>query len=183
MVEGATWTYRHTKTDVEPWTEVTTMTAGTGADEGTFVLTDSADRQGDTTVQWWKRVDTSVMRIKREESRAGALRSRTLYDPGFTRFDTRWSVVGFKDSVTYTHTDTDSSGTVMEERTQNFEVLDTAAMVTIDDKTYENCLMVQRERPDTGDIGQYWFAKGIGKIKEIDPDSLTTEELVSYDIP
>lgn len=183
LVDGATWTYRHSKTAEAPWSEITTMVAGTGADEGSFVLSDSPDRQDDITTQWWKQVGTAIVRVKREETRNGSVRSRTTYDPGFTRFDTLWSKEGFEQEISYTHVETDVDGTVTSERVQHFIVLDIDASVTIDSMTYDHCIQIARTRPDTMDVGHYWFAKGIGKIKEVDPESLTTEELIDFDIP
>lgn len=183
MVDGATWTYRHSKTAEAAWSEITTMVAGTGADEGSFVLSDSPDRQDDITTQWWKQVGTAIVRVKREETRNGSVRTRTTYDPGFTRFDTLWSKEGFEQEISYTHVETDVDGTVTSERVQHFIVLDIDASVTIDSNTYDHCIQIARTRPDTMDVGHYWFAKGIGKIKEVDPESLTTEELIAFDIP
>lgn len=183
LVDGATWTYRHTKTAQAPWSEMTTMVQGAGADEGSFVLTDSPDMQNDVTTQWWKQVGSAIVRVTREVTRDGNLRTRTTYDPGFTRFDTLWAKAGFEQDISYTHVEEDNAGTVVSDRTQHFLVLDIDASVTIDNTTYDHCIQIERTRPDTMDVGHYWFAKGIGKIKEVDPDSLTTEELIDFEIP
>jgi hypothetical protein len=181
LIDGATWTYRHTKLGEEVWNEVVTVHA-MGDDE--FRLIDEPNRDGEVTEQLWRWVDSSVMRIERRELLLGELAVLTTYDPGFTRFDTSWTRVGARQTVSYTRNEQQlGEAPTTETRTQRFEVLDIHAQVTIDDQTYDDCLLVSRTRPDTGDVGHYWFAKGFGKVKELDPDSMTTEELIDYSVP
>lgn len=184
LIDGAVWTYRHSKVGEAPWNEVVTLTEATGDEASGFKLIDEPNRDGEVTEQLWRWIGTSVMRITRRELEGGNIKVLSSYDPGFTRFDTRWKNLGFMDSVTYTRTEQKAGESlVTEERTQVFEVLDTNASVTIDDTTYDTCLLVTRTRPDTGDVGHYWFAPGVGKIKEVDPDSMTTEELIGFERP
>lgn len=184
MAVGATWTYRHTKVGEATWDEIVTMSAASGSDAPGFSVTDNPNRNGETTKQLWRWVDGEVARISRQELLNGKLSLSTSYDPGFTRFDTRWREVGFKRTVTYTRT-AQSTGKAAqsENRTQQFQVLDIDATVAIDAVTYDGCLLVSRTRPDTGEVGHYWFAPGIGKVKELDLASGTTEELVDFSIP
>jgi hypothetical protein len=184
MLNGGVWTYRHTKVGDEVWNEVVTMTEATGQNAPGYLLVDQPNRDGETTEQIWRWVDTAVMRVNRRELKDGNLLRLSTYDPGFTRFDTRWTTQGFEETITYTRMEQESGlGPVVEERTQHFEVLETQASVTIDDTTYEDCLLVARTRPDTGDVGHYWFAPGVGKVKELDPDSMTMEELIDFSLP
>jgi hypothetical protein len=184
LIDGATWTYRHTKVGEEVWNEVVTVQVTGDDDAPEFRLVDEPNRDGEVTEQLWRWVDSSVMRVERRELLLGELTALTTYDPGFTRFDTSWTRVGVSQTVTYVRNEQHLGETpTSETRTQRFEVLDIHAEVTIDDRTYDDCLLVSRTRPDTGDVGHYWFAKGFGKVKELDPDSMTTEELIDYSIP
>jgi hypothetical protein len=184
LPHNAVWTYRHTKVGEGSWNEVVTLTAATGDEAPGFKLVDEPNRDGEVTEQLWRWVGTAVMRISRRELLNGNLVRLSTYDPGFTRFDTRWTTAGFKETVTYTRTEQESgTGANAESRSQVFEVLSTAETVTIDDTTYEDCLLISRTRPDTADVGHYWFARGVGKVKEIDPDSMTREELIDFRAP
>jgi hypothetical protein len=72
--------------------------------------------------------------------------------------------------------------------------------VKVEGQTFRNCVRVRRQRdyertPPSTDAGAteppvqedqaklYWFAPGIGKVKEQNLETDNTEVLVEYDIP
>jgi hypothetical protein len=179
LLDGAEWTYVH-RTDSGDWDERITMSAATWDGRDVFKVEDTPDPDGVVDIQYWEKVGTRTSRVHREEYKNGTLTARVDYVPGFVRFDESWKL-GSTDVGAYTRIATDSSGVVTEEqREQNYVVIETGVSVTVPGGTFDDCIVVDRTRDDVGDHARFWFAPGVGKVKEENLDSGNIEELTAF---
>jgi hypothetical protein len=202
LIAGATWTYHH-KYPQDPgkqeWDEIATMESTTYEGEPAFILEDEEDAQGERSASTMVIDGTKVLRAFKEVKVADQIAFNTKYDPGFLRFDEAWTTVGAMDELTYESTQncvTASSASKcvpspnpkVENTTHTYKVLSLDAEVTVEAGTFKT---VQIERVNVGDPAitgdeetkQFWYAPGIGKVRELDTENLATEELRSYNIP
>lgn len=179
LADGVVWTFRHNNPNKGTWDEISTVHAIEWEGEPAWQVVGSPDADGNVEIQTWLQRGTATTRVQSELYFEEDLLETTEYDPGFTRFNSEWLDASYDAVVSYTRTVTDELGMTTEDtRSHRFRTLDTDATVVIDAVTYEHCLQVERYRDDNMETKLFWFAPGVGKIKEVDPDSLSTEELV-----
>lgn len=185
LVDGASWTYQHEHPVNGQWVEEVSMRAGTHEGQPAFIVQDTPNRSGETTTQWWQQVGTQIMRVFREERGSGdRLLLKVVYTPGFQRFDTAWTEVGAGGLNDYLREETKADGRIDASRRQmDFVVVDTSATIEVPAGTFEDCLHIERKRRDNGVIAHFWYAKGVGKVYEEDPDTGAIEKLTAYTIP
>jgi hypothetical protein len=182
LADGYTWTYRHTSPTNGVWTEVTRVSATEFEGEAAWEVTASEDLDGFLEVQIWQDQGGTVGRVHLEQFLDGNLQESVDYDPGFARYSTDWHEPSYTKTISYTRIVTDDTGLVMTDtRDHVFTTLDVDATVTIDGTVYEHCLQVERHRADKMETKQFWFAPGIGKVKELDPDTQAVEELIDHE--
>jgi hypothetical protein len=103
------------------------------------------------------------------------------YEPGFLRFDR--SRVAFEEAWTETLTrfsdSKDTSGVEEKVMVYELEVLAVDELVEVSAGTF-NCIKIKRlSGPEyDNETKYYWFAKGVGKVREADDTSI--EELLEY---
>jgi hypothetical protein len=185
LVTGATWTYRITdsgtgavadKTNlVGPLEDVGGMKAGTMAFK---VTTDKLDGQ---TVSWQERMGNLVIR-HREQSfdLAGTMTREEWYDPYKLRLDeSPEHVMAGAAAYVQSYNELVTGTTMPVAKSETWTVLAVNQSVTVPAGTFE-CLVLRR----TGGTGAadktYYFARGVGKVKE---EGGQLEELVSFNIP
>jgi hypothetical protein len=198
LVEGSWWDYQH-----DDWTEHVALASTTlESGEGAFVLTDSPSpkdrlRSDATLVLRGGR----VLRVYKEEYSIGANEEATLkdsvsYGVGFTRFDESWAdkPVGFRETPEYERVETPAGGDPKpaQGRRHTFEVLSLSEQVTTPLGTFD-CIQIRRTKDwqaeeeglDASDAQPkvFWFARGVGKVRELNLDSGKGELLVNYFIP
>ncbi len=179
LYDGGEWTYTHHTLDGD-WDERITMTADTYEGRPVFKVEDTPDPGGVVDIQYWEKIGTRTLRIHRDEYDNGSLSQRVDYVPGFLRFDEAWKL-GAIDLATYERTATDSSGIVtVEQREQRYIVIETDASVTVPAGSYDGCMVIDRERDDVGDHSRFWYARGVGKVREENLDNGNTEELTGF---
>jgi hypothetical protein len=190
LVEGASWTYLHTNADQTMRTEVVTLTATTHEGQAGFLMVDSGNAAGQHDESVLVRSGTSIVRIYSETLAGQALLFSVTYEnPGFVRFDDAWHdrAAGFSEDRTYTRTEYDAQGLnpVVDPRTQRFIVEAHGETLTVPAGTFNDVIRVRRDRVGfTNDSNkQFWFAPGVGKIRELDLLSGDIEELTAYTIP
>ncbi len=184
LVDGASWTYRHTHRTNGQWEELVTMTSDTYDGQQAWIIDDSPDLNDQTTRQFWQWVGTAVSRVHREQRRNENLVLLVDYDPGFLRFDSTWDRVGAGGLNEYQRDEQNVDGTNdTSTRQQQHEVLSVNDTVQVPAGTFVDCILVERTRLDTGSVSHFWFARGVGKVKEEDAETLTLEELIEFDIP
>ncbi len=178
---GYKWTYRVTDLAVPGSTNKSqTLTMETDPDLGE-VIVQTTNKGTGTTVSALKIVGDAVVRLRQlDMDGAGILERTTTYDPGQNRLDEASAhlVLGATWDDTYTILVDKVGGTpVMGSRTDSWEVLG----VDVDCESplgSFKCLQLRRVRTAGGiSDKQFFFAKGIGKIKEVNASQI--EELVS----
>jgi hypothetical protein len=198
LVEGASWDYQH-----DDWTEHVTMAPTTlDGGESAFVMTDSPNpkdsiRSDATLVAREGR----VLRVYKEEYLIGSngdatLKDSVTYGVGFTRFDESWAdkPVGFKETPEYERVETPAGGAAKptQGRRHTFEILSLSELVSTPLGTFD-CIEIRRTKDwqaeeaglDASDAQPkiFWFARGVGKVRELNLDSGKGELLVHYSIP
>lgn len=193
MVDGATWTYRHTGGS-STWDEIVMQTTSTYEGQPAVMLVDNAGPSGTHSETVLQADGTRVARVFREELTGTTLELTTEYDPGFLRYDRAWEskAAGFTEVSTYRRTEYDGTGQITgeAERSHNFTVEALDDMVTVPAGDIPSCLRVRRERvraagdmPADDDVDLFWFCAGIGKVLEENQATGQREELVSCDVP
>jgi hypothetical protein len=198
LVAGAWWDYEHSD-----WTEHVTMASSTlDSGESAFVMTDSPNpndgiRSDATLVARAGR----VLRVYKEEYLIGAEEETTLkdsvsYGVGFTRFDEGWAdkPVGFKETPEYERVETPGGGAAKpaQGRRHTFEILSLSEQVSTPLGPFD-CIKIRRTKDwqaeeeglDASDAQPkiFWFARGVGKVRELNLDSGKSELLVNYSVP
>ncbi|MCP4443800.1 MAG: hypothetical protein GY811_00455 [Myxococcales bacterium] len=179
--EGYQWTYRVTDLGSPATTSKTQALATADDPDLGAVIVQTTTKATGTTVSALKRVADSVVRLRQEDrDELGTLERTTVYDPGQNRLDevAEHLVLGAEWDDVYTVTVTDETGAPVSsgERTDHWEVLgvDVECSSPLGDFT---CLHLRRQRTAGGvSDKQFFFAKGIGKVKEINANQV--EELI-----
>lgn len=198
LVEGAWWDYQH-----DDWTEHVTMASTTlDGGESAFVMTDSPNpKDGIRSDATLVVRDGRVLRVYKEEYLIGTSGDATLkdsvtYGVGFTRFDEGWAdkPVGFQETPEYERVETPAGGAAKpaQGRRHTFEVLSLSEEVSTALGTFE-CIKIRRTKDwqaeeeglDASDAQPkvYWFARGVGKVRELNLESGKGELLVNYSVP
>jgi hypothetical protein len=194
LVDGASWEYLHSNGG---WSESVTLEAA--ADEpDVFVQRQTGDPDGESSSSTFVLEDGDVLRVAEEQFLMDELLYSVTYDPGFLRFSDAWvhAAAGATETREYERTETEVGMDPKDPqpRAHVYTVEDVSESVTVPAGTFRNCLRIRRVRdlthPDlmgATDQGEqdklYWFAPGVGKVREENSISGTTEVLVDYDIP
>lgn len=202
LVDGATWTYRHEYPQDPgkmPWDEVATMRAATYEDAPAFILEDEEDAQGERSASTMVIDGTGIYRVYKEVKVSGQVAFNTTYDPGFLRYDEAWTKEGGSVDESYdslqicvmaSSASKCAPGAMRRETTAHkFTVLSLNAEIKVPAGTFKNTVQIERinqgDLQSTGDeeTKHFWYAPGVGKVRELDLESGATEELSSYDVP
>lgn len=188
MVNGATWSYVVTNTGGQVLGMDNTSFVSTSVDgQQAYDQVDEPDAQGDASVSTLIQQGDEVFRVHRVESTNGATTGLFDYDPGFLRCSNAWTEVGPAQEYLYDRTAYDAMGLnpSTEPRGHTFEVVAVGEMVTVPAGTFET-IKVERIRTigtEAGALAWFWFAPGVGKVREERPVDMEIEELVSVSIP
>jgi hypothetical protein len=201
LVDGATWTYRHEypqNPGKTPWDEIANMHATTHMGMSAFILEDEEDAQGERSASTMVIDDTRILRVFKQVKVADQEAFNTTYDPGFLRYDEAWadfsgaakeeSYKSVQNCVMASTASKCAPGAIKRETTvHTFKVLNQHAEITVAAGTFDT---VQIERVNLGDpdisgdeeTKHFWYAAGVGKVRELDVANGATEELKSFDI-
>lgn len=192
LVDGARHTYLHSRGG---WTEVVELEAVSG---GRFEQHQSGDPDGETSTSLFEVQGDDVLRIAEDQLVDGELAYSVVYDPGFLRFSNAWldAEPGFEERRRYMRTETEAGQDAKnpQPRAHTFTVESLRETVTVPAGTFRNCVRVRRVRalddPSIGDPTAqeeqdklYWFAPGVGKVREENVMTGSTEVLMTYEIP
>lgn len=191
LIDGSRYEYLHSNGG---WTEIVEIAAAEG---GAFEQHQSGDPDGESSTSTFEVVDGDVLRVAEDQSIDGELVYSATYDPGFLRFSAAWvdEEVGFEETRTYDRTETEAGMEPKDPqpRAHTFKVESVSETVTVPAGTFRDCLRIRRQRalddPSIDDpMSQeeqdklYWFAPGVGKVREENTMSGTTEVLVTYEL-
>jgi hypothetical protein len=192
LSNGATWTYHHENPTKEPWDEMDTLVGTTYNGKPAFVLNDQEDAQGEQTASTLIVDGTGVYRVYKEVRVNDQLALKVTYDPAFLRYDEAWTTEGFtqtldddwKQECVFTSSASKCAAGAIKPGTTThvFTVVSTSEEVTVPAGTFKTVL-IERNNPLDRETKRFWFAKGVGKVRELDLQSNATEELTAYDIP
>jgi len=192
LVDGSSWTYHHTNLVDDPWDETDTVLAATYEGQDAFILSDQEDAEGEQTHSTHVVDGTRVYRAYKEIEVADVVAVTTKYDPPFLRYDEAWLRAG--DTVTL---DDDWQQTCVVASsasscapgavktgvtTHTFTVLSIADEITVPAGTF-SAVKVQRDNVSDPETKLFWFAAGVGKIREENPSTGAVTELSAYEIP
>jgi hypothetical protein len=195
MADGAWWRYEHST-----WTEEVNVVGAPEEGEGAFRASDSPNprdslRSDSIMIQRDGRWVRATKEVYLDEAGAEqVLDSSVDYGVGFTRFNDAWVTggVGFSETPEYVRIETPAGGTPgpAEDRRHTFVVLEVDVPVTTPAGTFD-CIAVQRTKDwQTDDANDsdaqtkiFWFAPGVGKVREFNEDSNSREVLVEFFVP
>jgi hypothetical protein len=179
---GASWTYSIDGEDEKRQTVGALEDVG-GEKAGVQAFRVETEKAGGSVVSWQEDTGDAILR-HRETDMAGSTATDEIYEPYRTRISelgahlepgATWS----EEYVEYL-TDLDTGETSTVDKVEHWEVVavDTPVRVPAGDFC---ALQVRRTSTVGGSDGSdktYWFARGVGKIKEVGEDR--TEELVDW---
>ena len=188
--EGASWTYR--VTDVGDGT-VTTKTQSVEAFEdiggmkaGIMAFRLRREKDNGYTLSWQEDTGDAVVRHREESYDAtDAMESEDWFDPGKLRIDESEGHTAldatFADDYTETTIDHTNAGEMtMTTKAETWVVQAVDDEVDVPAGTF-TCLKLFRSNDGTGVAKTYWFARGVGKVKESGGSQI--EELSDYTLP
>jgi hypothetical protein len=192
LVAGAKWTYRHTSLTKDPWNEIATMTDTTYEGKPAFILEDEEDAEGAQTQSTFVVQGTGVYRAFREVRVNGALALQVVYDPAFLRYDEGWTEAGQSETLDDDWTQTCvmtsiaskcAPGAVQTGKTTHkYTVVDTHVEIEVPAGKFD-AIEIERFNPDESETRKFWFAPGVGKVREEDAESGAVEELAEFLVP
>ncbi len=191
--DGARYEYQHSK---DGWVEEVTLEADDD-DPDRFTMKQSEDPDGNSSVSVIVRDGDDITRASEEQLIAGELDRSVAYDPGFLRFSAAWldADEGDEDARTYERTETEAGEAPKPTaiRAHIYTVESLSETVTVPAGRFQNCLVVLRERDLENEVAgdgtdtnrdeqskRFWFAPGVGKVREANAITGSTEELIAY---
>lgn len=185
---GASWSYEVSSggtNGVKVQTVLALEDVG-GAKAGTVAYkVQSTKPSGKITVSWQQDTGTSLLR-HREQTFASDQTQETeeAYSPAKLRLDE--GAGNLTDGATFQYTyeetvedlTTNSSTTISKTEVWTVEAVD--VLVTVPAGAFA-CVQIRKFNAATGSDKRYWFAKGVGKIRE--ESASQTEELTTYYLP
>jgi hypothetical protein len=189
LVDGATWTYNK-QNFAGQVTSMELMTAESDVWDGkdVIIMTDSPSLFGNFTQGYIYRDGTAATRIHKVATNTDTgVYSLVDYDPGFMRADDGWDTVGEVGELTYERIETAVPDGIpdVEMRGHKWTVVSLTEAVTVPAGTF-SCIHIIRERttgPSAGEKVEFWYAAGVGKVREENPADQHIEELKEFNIP
>ncbi|MCU0664726.1 MAG: hypothetical protein MUC50_20685 [Myxococcota bacterium] len=193
LTVGSTWEYKETtlagaissfsytvkeKTTIE-------FEHGVGEKEVFVIENDLSSATEEGRVQYYEDEGARVTRLRHlVADNTGNFTKQRDYVPGFLRFDRSKTAAGYPwiESLTAWTDRMDGTALSAESVQYQYEVIEEHQEVTVPAGTFD-CLVVERTALSGGknEVKQYFFAKGVGKVKEI-TEGEKVEDLASYTI-
>lgn len=192
LVDGARYFYHHTNLIDDPWDETDTVVAARYEDEAAFLLSDQEDAEGEQTHSTLVARGSGVWRAYKEVEVGDVVAVSTKYDPPFLRYDEAWRSAG--DTVTLdddwqqtcvvaSSASNCAPGAVKPgSTTHRYTVLSVADAVSVPAGDF-SAVKIQRDNLSDPETKLFWFAAGVGKIREENPATHAVTELTAYEIP
>ncbi|HEX2874429.1 MAG TPA: hypothetical protein VHP33_24410 [Polyangiaceae bacterium] len=192
LVSGATWTFHHTSVLDEPWDETDSVSETTYEGQPAFVLSDQEDAEGEQTHSTLIVDGTRVYRAYKEVAVGHVVAVTTTYEPAFLRYDEAWTENGLSVTldddwtqicvVASTASSCATGAVKVGTTTHTYTVLDVDDELTVPAGTFRS-VKLQRDNVSDPETKLFWFAAGVGKIREENPSTGAVSELTAYEIP
>lgn len=187
LAVGNTWTYDVTPVGMPTERKTTSVQAFEdigGQKAGTMAYRVRTERVDGVTVSWQGDIGVAIIRHREQVFDATtALSSEQYYNPGKLRVDDSpaHTTVGAHWIDSYTELSRNATTNLVTSITKNetWTVEAAAEQITVPAGTF-SCVRLHRTGTATQADKRYWFARGVGKVKEVGDGS--TEELVSYTV-
>lgn len=186
MSTGVRWTYQVTDNGVVT-RKVTTVgpleaVGGTGPNQDVMAYRVTTEKNDgvDETVSWQNRVGDLAVRYREQSFGPSGLELEEHWEPYKLRLDETDARLEAGQSWQERYSETKlavNQAPVTANRTEQWVIVALDESVTVPAGTYD-CLVV--EKTSTSSTKRYWFARGVGKVKETGGQ---TEELVSVELP
>lgn len=192
LVDGATWTYHHTSLLDEPWDETDSVSETEYEGQPAFAFSDQEDAEGEQTHSTLVVDGTRVYRAYKEVEVGDILAVTTKYDPAFLRYDEAWTENGLSVTLDDDWTQTCVAASTASScapgavkvgtTTHTYTVLDVNDELTVPAGTFKS-VKIQRDNVSDPETKLFWFAAGVGKVREENPSTGAVSELTAYEIP
>jgi hypothetical protein len=180
---GASWSYRVGKRGDKDKTQTVGPLEEVADKRGTMAYRLTTSKSGGETVSWQEDTGQAILR-HREHDRAGDVHRDKLYTPFKLRIDDapERTVVGATWSEAYTQLVTGDDGSTRQlDQVEAWEVEAVDEVIGVPAGHF--CTLRVRRTTTAGDgtgsTKTFWFARGVGKVREAGTGE-RTEELVSY---
>lgn len=188
LASGASWTYRVTDTTTGATADKTSTVGAEedvgGAKAGVIAFRVTTEKLDGMTVSWQEDIGTAIVRHReRSFDAAGGLQTDEIYTPHKLRVDDSPAhrVAGATWTEAYTEDITDAAGQrTSTTKTETWSVEAVDDTITVPAGTF-TCVRVRKTSQTTASNKVYWFAPGVGKVREAGMASL--EELTAYSLP
>jgi hypothetical protein len=193
LTPGSSWEYLHSRGG---WTETVTIEE-VDDEPDMFEQVQTGDPDGESSSSIFVVDGDDVLRIAEDVFLNDELQYSVTYDPGFLRFSAAWidEETGSDETREYERVETEAGMDPKDPqpRAHVYTVESVSETVTVPAGTFRNCLRIHRERdldnPDVMDVTDqgeqeklFWFAPGVGKVREENVMSGSTEVLLDYEI-
>lgn len=189
LLAGATWEYQVVDANgTQLRKEIVEATRDPDAKKGLIqiILTDNEDDQGERTKSKIRRIGQGAFRVHKEILVSGEVTETVEYDPGFVRFDEAWTKLAQGESSDYSYTRSSTLEQGKEEqRGHRYTLKGKKVKVKVPAGVF-TCVHISRERltgASAGEIVEYWFAPGVGKVREKRLATGKEERLVRFTPP
>lgn len=189
LLAGASWTYQVVDgNEVELREEIVEAKEDPDAKDEPYVqiiLEDNEDDEGEKTVSKIRRIKSGAFRVHKDIVQNGEVQEKVDYDPGFVRFDEAWLKLEEGESKDYGYKRASSLDSDEESRGHRYTLLGKNVKVKVPAGVF-TCVHISRERltgASSGEIVEYWFAKGVGKVRERRVATGKEERLKSFTDP
>lgn len=184
LIAGSQWVYDVVDAnDVRLREEVVDAKADPDAKGAVqIILQDNEDDKGERTQSQIRRIKSGAFRVHKDIVAKGKTLESVDYDPGFVRFDEAWLKLKVGESRDYTYKRASSLDTSSESRGHRYTLKGKKVRIKVPAGDF-TCVHMTRERltgASAGEIVEYWFAPGVGKVRERRVDSGKEERLKRF---
>lgn len=182
LSEGLRWTYQRFDPTGSGRVEVAEMRRISWEGSVGYQVTWSTPGADASESEVWAVQREQVMRVRETELSDGEVSELTTYEPGFLRFDFSWSDSDTETAIEHVRAIRDAlGGQRVQTRQHRYSVLNARVSVDVPAGRFSDCLWV--ERSGDGDTTQFWFAPGIGLVRQLEVDTEQSDELVEFESP
>jgi hypothetical protein len=180
FVDGGSWTYLHERLGDAPWSETIEM----HVDDCLYRTETVGDPNGSERLRWLDRKGSVIHRVRKLDVIPGGTEIEVVYEPGFPRFDDALLELNPGESITHEYERTERvAGTEdTEPRVQRYTLEATGLDVDVPAGSFSDVVRVRRTREPDVESTSFWYAPGVGKIREEELATGHVESLTEYEV-